>query len=289
VLTPYNDTDPGTSVGKSRPLSDGCVRLRAFRPGDVEFLYSLIANPEVGLTWRTRGAVSSIDDFRIGLWTRAHVQLMVDAVSSGETLGCVSSYNVNLRNGIGYVAALGGSRALNRGLVPRGLALLISYLFDNWPFRKLYFEASSSSLSKFASGMGRYFVEEGRLRDYEYWRGEYRDFVICAISRESWIDATDALDLLSRNLEPATIETEATLNLDTFVELMCSKLGVSLPSDAPEHPLDTLDLDSLHIAEILYLVEDLSGKPLKRVDLQLTPQTTLRDLFLAYCTLLSMP
>ena len=64
-------------------LEDDVVRLRTFRPGDLEFLYSLLATPEIGLRSRTRGVTPSPDEFRQLIWRDAFVLFIVDSVTTG--------------------------------------------------------------------------------------------------------------------------------------------------------------------------------------------------------------
>ncbi len=69
-----------------------------------------------------------------------------------------------------------------------------NYAFLTWPLRKVYMESTADDYRQFASGLGSFFVEEGRLRQHVFWNGRYIDMVILAVYREVW--AREAPDLL---------------------------------------------------------------------------------------------
>jgi hypothetical protein len=122
-------------------LVEGLVLLRSLRPRDFDTLYALLAVPESSLRGRTRGRTPSPEEFRQSFWANVFVQFAVEDRSSHEFLGVVTSYNVSHRNGTGYLLLTGIPAAFRRGLLMRGMVLLIDYLFANWPLRKLYFES----------------------------------------------------------------------------------------------------------------------------------------------------
>ena len=74
----------------------------------------------------------------------------------------------------------------NTGIGMEASFLFVNYLFTNWNFRKIYVEAPSFVLEYYKSALGRVFVEEGRLREHEYFGGRYWDKLICAIWRHDW-------------------------------------------------------------------------------------------------------
>ena len=49
----------------------------------------------------------------------------------------------------------------------------------------------------FRSGLGRFFQEEGRLRDHSFWNGRYVDLMILAVYRPTW---EREAEILSRHL-----------------------------------------------------------------------------------------
>jgi len=66
------------------------------------------------------------------------------------------------------------------------MGLFIDYVFRIGGFRKLYFETVEFNLEQYGSGLGKFFVEEGRLRAHEYYDGIYWDTLVMAIYSERW-------------------------------------------------------------------------------------------------------
>ena len=278
-------------------LSDGQVRLRTLQSRDYEHLYSLLAFPEISLHTRSRGTTPSPEEFRRAMWSNVFVLFAVEDIQRRELLGVTSSYNVSHRNGTGYLAVTGTLEALRSGGLLRGAALLIDYLFDNWPFRKLYFESPEHSFASFRSGLGTVFVEEGRLKQFEFRAGEYSDVVVCSISRSSWqllrqpTERTSAsaarlalgsdrsgVSLRSSDSDPLPL----TCSIDEFAEMVSEVLGTKI-----DDVTQRLDLDSLHILELGAVIEELSGVVVPQIkEGEMESVVTLYQL---YCTHSSMP
>ncbi len=66
-------------------------------------------------------------------------------------------------------------------------------------------EATEESYQAFRRGLGRFFAEEGRLRDHTFWNDRYVDLVILAAYRETW--SRLAPDMLSHFLRAQRGET----------------------------------------------------------------------------------
>jgi hypothetical protein len=69
-----------------------------------------------------------------------------------------------------------------------GVNLFIDHVFTCWNFRKVYFETTEYNYPQFASGEGRLFELEGRLRGHRFYGGRYWDELILATSRELWME-----------------------------------------------------------------------------------------------------
>nr|MDT0665497.1 hypothetical protein [Micromonospora sp. DSM 115978] len=52
-----------------------------------------------------------------------------------------------------------------------------------WNYRKIYMECPEYNYGQLASGAGRWFEVEGRLKDFNYYDGQYWDEYLLAISR----------------------------------------------------------------------------------------------------------
>ena len=49
------------------------------------------------------------------------------------------------------------------------------------------------SYRAFKSGLGRFFVEEGRLKEHSFWNGRFMDLLILAVYRETWAHHTSTM------------------------------------------------------------------------------------------------
>lgn len=167
-------------------MSTPRIRLRVIAEQDSLFLYDLMTSPLSGGRVRFAGATPSPEKISASLWESVLAQFIIEGVRSGQPLGLVAITSPNFRDGFAYVSALGSPDAQGSGLIAEGMALCFHYAFTTWPFRKLYLEATEHSFQGFKSGIGRYFVEEGHLREHVFWNGQYTDLLILAFYREKW-------------------------------------------------------------------------------------------------------
>jgi hypothetical protein len=76
-----------------------------------------------------------------------------------------------------------------------GFALFLNYVFSCFDFRKLYMELPEFNYDQFASGEGRYFELEARLRDHSFFGGRYWDELVLAIYQDKWQEGEGRLML----------------------------------------------------------------------------------------------
>ncbi len=177
-----DESDDGKPVPPQRV--GNFFRLAPVLPSSVPFLYELAIAPDVGFRWRYRGAVPSYQQFESELWQGMLVQFMVESLETGQPAGHVICYNPDFALGHAYVgAAMVGSYG-GSGIAVEPVALFTQYLFDVWPFRKLYFEMPEFNYRQFASVTGSALQVEGRLQGHEYYRGRRWDRLILAAYRD---------------------------------------------------------------------------------------------------------
>lgn len=172
------------------------VRLRTLTDADSTFVYELMSAPDAGGRVRFAGATPSPDQIAASLWEGVLAQFVVEGVSTGRPLGLVAVTTPNFRDGWAYLSAIGTPPAQGSGLVAEGVLLGFDYAFRTWPFRKVYMEVSETSFGAFRSGLGRFFTEEGRLREHAFWDGRYTDLFILSVLRATW--AQQAPEVLGR-------------------------------------------------------------------------------------------
>lgn len=173
------------------------VALRSVQPADYQWLYEAATSEEVGFQWRLRGATPDPESFVGFLWRGCEFQSIVVARSSGTNLGIIQLLDLNTRSGHASVAMMLTPDAINKGWPLEGLVLFIGYVFRSWNLRKLYFESLEFSASRFSSAIGPLLVEEGVLRDHEYFDGGYVDLRLLALYRSKWQEMRAQWDKLT--------------------------------------------------------------------------------------------
>jgi RimJ/RimL family protein N-acetyltransferase len=184
---PGSPAAPGGGPPPSRAprLVGRTVRLRPVDGRDYDFLFRLYTDGDHLVRYRLRGMTPSPDAFVRYLWDQVLAQFLVET-PDGRPVGVVSSFEPDFRNRYVYIAACSIAEFEATGLVLEGLALLISYLFETFDFRKVYAESLESNFARFALGESRIFDVEGRMKQHEYVHGRYEDFVLLAVFRDTW-------------------------------------------------------------------------------------------------------
>ena len=179
------------------------VRLRTITDADSTFLYELMSSPQAGGRVRFAGATPSPEQIAATLWDNVLAQFVVESVSARRPLGLVAITSPNFRDGWAYLSAVGTPDAQGSGLVAEGVLLAFDHAFRSWPFRKIYMEVSETSYPAFRSGLGKFFVEEGLLREHAFWDGRYTDLHILSVPRATWLEKAPAA--LGRKLAHAGV------------------------------------------------------------------------------------
>ena len=183
------------------------VRLRLMSPTDFEWLYQISLDPVQGWRWRFRGATPSREQFGRMIHEGVACQYVAERLEQCVPLGCVVLYDVHTQ-GHGKVAVLKDPACDDAGLMIEATALFVEYVFKVFPLRKLYAQAPDYTYVDFRSGAGRYFVEEGRFIEHEYYDGRWWDLVTLALSRQRWHDVSArVLSLLFSTYGPNGVTT----------------------------------------------------------------------------------
>ena len=115
--------------------------------------------------------------------TTEHIRLMI--IRNGETVGTIYSYNCNLVHGWTYIATYLKPSSRNSGIGAKAWVLFVDYLFDNFPFRKVYCEVygfNELSLSTLNSGG---LEVQAQLPEHIFWKNKYYDMYTMTMTRES--------------------------------------------------------------------------------------------------------
>jgi hypothetical protein len=168
------------------------TNLRHVEPRDYPFLFQLLTGPTGQLGWRHRGETPQYERFVQGLFQDVFAQFVVylagDDLPASTPTGYVAGYNLNLRAGHAYATLVFGD-AHQRSLVPiDATVILLRFLFEQWPLRKVYFERPAY-VGRLAA-IKRYCEEEGTLTDYAFFDGRTWDVSILSVSRDAMHELT---------------------------------------------------------------------------------------------------
>lgn len=183
------------------PLAGHYARLRPPYQSDYAWLYDLFTAPQNIVRWRLRGATPSPENFARFLWDSVLAQFVIED-QNGKSIGLVTAYQANFVNRFAYIAVVVDDESRDTGCALEATGLFVEYLFQNWEFRKIYIETLEMNYRQFFSGARRVFEVEGRLKDHEYLGGAYQDFLILAITRESWADHAERFRRVFGSVEP---------------------------------------------------------------------------------------
>ncbi len=116
-------------------------------------------------------------------------QFVVETTTHGQPIGVVTAYDEDLQNGHAKFAfQRTDSTPATGGEMIEAIATFISYLFDHFPYRKLYADLPEYNLY-LVEGLVESILEvEGRLKDFYYYNDTYWDLVIVALTRQRWDD-----------------------------------------------------------------------------------------------------
>lgn len=149
-------------------------------------LYLMAVAGEDAFRWRYRGATPSPDVFVQQFWEGTTAAYVAVDRSTQSAMGFVSLYNVNFHSNFGYMQALSTRSYIRTGLFIEAIVLAVHHWFEVWDFRKLYMEVPEFNLPQFGSAVGKFLIEEGRLRSHERFGSQLWDHIIFALYAENW-------------------------------------------------------------------------------------------------------
>jgi RimJ/RimL family protein N-acetyltransferase len=235
----------GNEIGEDG-LSTRSVRLRSVRSSDGDWLYELLTC-EAGARWRYRGRTPSPAEFAADLWRGVHTQFVACAADGGRPVGLVGIYNLNQGAGHCHLFAVGGEGGAP--LVAEAAGLLVTWAFDHLDVRKIWIEAPEFNLAQFA-GLTSIAAVEGRLEDFDFWRGRYWDLFILSVVRQRWDESMRPLVERRRPLAARGDPGAAGVLDPAHHQALEVLLGELLP------------LDSLGAIELLTALEEAAGTEL---------------------------
>lgn len=181
--------------GAHAPRSAAPVSLRSARvhleiPDQRHLmnLWELIADPGTSFRWKYHGRVPSPQELADGLWDGVATQFVaVDRVTR-RPVAWVIGYNLNPRDQHIFLAVHGWPEHLGSTTLVDAVFVFLRYLFANFSLRKVYAEVREFNLTQFASGAGRVFEIEGRLRSHAFYDGIWWDQLILSLTAERFAE-----------------------------------------------------------------------------------------------------
>ncbi len=89
-------------------------------------------------------------------------------------------------DGYAYVGVVMTPLVHGTGIGLEAMALFMKHFFASWNLRKVYIEVPALNLSAFRSITSKLAIEEGCLKGYRYWDGEYYDEIIFGVYRSDF-------------------------------------------------------------------------------------------------------
>jgi RimJ/RimL family protein N-acetyltransferase len=162
------------------------VHLKRFEESDVAPYVELCSSLDVGRQFRFGGAAIPPPAALAAVWDGTLVHLVAVGNRSRRRLGVASVTSADMRNGTAYFSVVSDPAVVGTSLMIEAAGLAIEYVFQTWPFRKLYAEVPEYNLRTFGSVTERYFRREGRLTDHVFLDGRYWDVHVLATDRATW-------------------------------------------------------------------------------------------------------
>lgn len=177
-------------------LRNDHLYLRAVMPDDHPYLYLAETSSSMAPRWGLRGATPAFQDWVQQRSAGILAQFMILRATDDSRIGIVTAFSADFQDGHAHLAALSFDPNGNSMTMMLGVGLFIDYVFKCWNFRKLYLDTAEYNYPQFASGAGKFFEVEGRLREHHYLDGEWWDHLILAVFREGWVGTSELVDRL---------------------------------------------------------------------------------------------
>lgn len=168
------------------PLQSRRVRLEVPDDRHLMSLWELAADPATSFRWRYHGRVPSPQEFANDLWEGVATQFVAVDVVTEQPVAWLIAYNLSPRDQHLFVAVHGWPEHLASLALLDSVFVFFRYVFANFSLRKVYAEVREFNVTQFASGAGRFFEIEGRLRSHSFYDGIWWDQLILALTAEQF-------------------------------------------------------------------------------------------------------
>jgi RimJ/RimL family protein N-acetyltransferase len=180
--------------------------LRPVNRPDFPTFYNWRSQLAVTPTWTTAfRRIVRFEEFvnEMGAWLRDSVTMMAVKLETGEAVGFARAYHLNLVDGWAYVQGFADEAHRLSLHTAEATAMFGSYLFRQFPLRKIYSEVFGFNESVLRLNRKLGFRDCGKLRDHLWYGDRYWDLLQFELFREDWDEGVRRLGFL------AGIEQEA--------------------------------------------------------------------------------
>gem|GEM_PF-1837663 len=164
------------------------VNLRPVLPDDTRLLFGWRADASTLQMLHGNRRMPPFDEFRAELENilRTTNTLIAEDSASRRAIGYVQGYNANMADGWVLFLAYFSSPYQNKPHGAEATLLFLNYLFDHFPFRKVYAEVFeyNPQVCKMLERGG--FKEEGRAKEHTFFQDRFWDLINYALWREDW-------------------------------------------------------------------------------------------------------
>jgi RimJ/RimL family protein N-acetyltransferase len=171
------------------------IALRQVVEDDLPFLFRLFADPCRSHLWLAGRRVYDEAGFQQA-WAAWAADVMTSKFvveSAGRPAGLAFEYDRAPEDGHTKVTTLLEEGRVGRGGGVIATALLVRWLFQTLPLRKVYVEVHGYNPAVIGMLRKVGLAEEGCLKDFRFWDGRYWDYHIFALRREAWPRVRDRL------------------------------------------------------------------------------------------------
>lgn len=164
------------------------VTLRQVVEDDLPFLFRLFADPCRCHLWMRTRRVFDEREFHTAWisWSTDMMAAKFIVESAGRAVGLTFDYDRTTEDGYTKITSLLQEQDVGQGVGVIATALLTDWLFEALPLRKIYLDVYGYNSAVVAMHRKAGLAEEGVLRGIRFFKGQYWDVHMFALSREAW-------------------------------------------------------------------------------------------------------
>lgn len=167
-------------------MSDHGATIRPPQGGDIVPYAGFLANPEVSV-WLDDTAQVPISAARVESILLHEAWALWSIECDGVFVGVTSLYDPDLNRGTGrFSIVIGDQKYWRKGVGTAVIAQVMEHAFLSLGLRKVESDILAPNLGAIIIHQQAGFVEEGRLRQDAWRRGEWVDRVLMSLLREDW-------------------------------------------------------------------------------------------------------